>query len=79
MFKTWMLRSYLFDYGDAYIVVKETINLLTAAANVNDKVEKNIAFKNNAPFRSWISKINSTLIENAEDLDIVMSMHNLIK
>ena len=74
-----MLRSYLFDYGDAYIVVKETINLLTAAANVNDKVEKNIAFKNNAPFRSWISKINSTLIENAEDLDIVMSMHNLIK
>ena len=74
-----MLRSYLFDYGDAYIVVKETINLLTAAANVNDKVEKNIAFKNNAPFRSWISKINSTLIENAEDLDIFMSMHNLIK
>ena len=74
-----MLRSYLCDYGDAYIVVKETINLLTAAANVNDKVEKNIAFKNNAPFRSWISKFNSTLIENAEDLDIVMSMHNLIK
>ena len=29
-------------------------------------------FKNNAPFRSCISEINNTLIDNAEDLDIVM-------
>ena len=36
-------------------------------------------FKNNAPFRSCISKINSTLIDNAEDLDIVMPMYNLLK
>ena len=31
--------------------------------------EKNNAFKNSALFRSGISKINSTLIDNAEDLD----------
>ena len=36
-------------------------------------------FKNNAPFRSCISKTNSTLIDNAEDLDIVISMDNLLE
>ena len=36
-----------------------------------------LAFKNNAPFISCISKINDVLIENAEDLDIAMSMKNL--
>ena len=36
-----------------------------------------MAFKNNAPFVSCISKINNTLIDNAEDLDIVMLMYNL--
>ena len=61
-FKTYMLRSNLWDYSDAYIVMKETIYLLGAAANENDKVEKNVAFQNNDPFTSWISKINSALI-----------------
>ena len=41
--------------------------------------EKHVVFKNKAPFRSCISKINSTLIYNAEDLDIVMPMYNLLK
>ena len=40
---------------------------------------KKIAFKNNGPFVSCISKINNTLIGNAEDLDIVMPMYNLIE
>ena len=38
-----------------------------------------LAFENNAPFTSCISKINGALIENAEDLDIVMPMYNLIE
>ena len=75
-FETSMLRSDLCDYSDAYIVVKGTIDLLTAAANENDKVQKNTVFKNNAPFRSCISKNNSTLIDNAEGLDIVMPVYN---
>ena len=49
------------------------------AAYEKNKAEKNVAFKNNVPFRSYISKINSTLIENAEDLDIVMLMYNLLE
>ena len=35
--------------------------------------------KNNGLFISCISKINNTLTDNAEDLDIVMSMYNLLE
>ena len=35
--------------------------------------------KNNAPFISCITKINGELVENAEDLDVVMPMYNLIE
>ena len=35
--------------------------------------------KNNAPFISCISKINNELIEDAEDLDIVMPMYNILE
>ena len=78
-FKTSTLRSDFCDYNDGYIVVKETIDLLAAVANENGKAEKNVAFEDNAPFRSCISKINSTLIDNAEDLDVVMPMYNLFE
>ena len=43
------------------------------------KLKKDVAFKTNAPFRSCISKINSTLTDNAEDLDIVMLIYNLLE
>ena len=49
-----MLRSDLCDYSDAYIVVKGEMDFLAAAANEYDKAEKNVAFKNNAPFTSCI-------------------------
>ena len=74
-----MLRSDLCEYSNAYIVVKEIIDLLAAAANENDQAEKIVAFKDNAPLRSRISKINSTLRDNAEDLDIEMQMYNLLE
>ena len=51
-FNTSILRSDFCDYSYAHIVVKGTIDLLAAAAaNENDKVWKDITFKNNAPFR----------------------------
>ena len=52
-----MLRSNLCDYADVPIVVKDTEDLSAAAANENDKAETEVAFKNNAPFMSCISKI----------------------
>ena len=45
----------------------------------NNAYDKKLAFKNNAPFISCITKINNTLIDNAEDLDIVMPVYNLIE
>ena len=35
--------------------------------------------KNNAQFIKCISKINNVLVDNAEDLDIVMPIYNLIE
>ena len=69
-----MLRSDLCDFSNAYIVVKGTI---TVTNLINGAYDKKLAFKNNAPFVSCISKINNILIDNAEDLDIVMLMYNL--
>ena len=43
--KTSMLRSYLCDNSDAYIVVNGTIDLLAAAANENDKPEEMLHLK----------------------------------
>ena len=71
-----MLRSDLCDYSDAYIVVKGDI---TVTDPNNNAYDKKLAFENNAPFISCILKINSTLIDNAEYLDIVMPMSNLIE
>ena len=71
-----MLRSDLCDYSDPYIVVKEKIIVTNPD---NDAYDKNVIFKNNAPFTGSISKINNTLTDNAEDLDVVMAMYNLIE
>ena len=72
-----MLHSNLCDYSDAYIVVKGII--IVTGANNRDRKNRSLAFKNNAPFISCISKINNVLIDNAEDLDVVMLIYNLIE
>ena len=79
-FKTSMLRSDLCDYSDAYIVVKGDITLTkTNGRGIIDIRNRFLAFKNNAPFTNCISKINNVLIDNAEDLDVVMPMYNLME
>ena len=72
-----MLRSDLCDYSDAYIFVKGIITI--EGDDDNKKRDKKLSFKNNASCRSCISKINNTFIDNAEDLDIVMTMYNLLE
>ena len=75
-----MLRSDLCDYSDAYIVVKGDIVLTKAIGRRPVDIRNRfLAFKNNAPFTNYISKINNVLIDNAEDLDIVMPMYNLLE
>ena len=73
--KTSMLRSDFCDLSDAYILVKGTI---TVTESDNAKRNKEVTFKNNAPFINCISKINGVKIDNAEDLDVVMPMYNLL-
>ena len=76
-----MLRSGLCDYSDSYIVVKGkiTVSATDGANNISDKKNRPLAFKNNAPFISCILKLNGVLIENAEDLDTVMPIYNLLE
>ena len=80
-FKTAMLKSCLYDYSDAYILVKGTITVddTSAAGAAANNTNKKVTFKNCAPFTNWISKINNTQIDNAKDIDIVMPMYNLIE
>ena len=75
-----MLRLHLCDYSDAYIVVKGDIILKKRnIRNIIGIRNRFLAFKNNAPFTNCISKINNVLIENAEGLDIVMPLYNLLE
>ena len=48
-------------------------------ANDNGFGEKKLIFKNNAPFINCISKTNGIKIDNAEYLDVVMPMYNLLE
>ena len=75
--KTSMLRSDLCDFNDVYIVVKGDIAL--QGDNDANKRNKILAFKNNSPFINGISKINGVKIDNAEDLDFVIPMDNLLE
>ena len=80
-FKTFMLKSSLRDYSDAYILVKGTITVDNTAAAVfaANNNNKKVIFKKCAPFIKCISEINNTNLDDAKDLDIVMPMFNLIE
>ena len=77
-FKTSMLRSDLCDYSEAYVWVKGNVNAIDSSSYRNT-IQKSFDFKNNVPFLSCISKINGEQVENAEDLDVVMPMYNLLE
>ena len=76
-----MLRSDLCDYSDAYILIKGTIKVAGNHPRENRQNRQNRPFilKNNAPFVSCITRINGKLIEDADDLDVVMPMYNLLE
>ena len=80
-----MLQSGLCDYNDAYIVVKGSITITGKSANTNDankrtdKRDEGVMFINFVPFHKCISKINNAKVDDAKDLDRMMSMYNLIE
>ena len=80
-FKTAMLSPSLCDYSDAYILLKGNIsgNNNAAAGDAANNINKKVIFKNCASSTNCISKINDDQVDNAEYIDIVMPMYNLIK
>ena len=72
-FETKVIKPNLCDYSDAYILVTRDIKVADVAANTN------VAFKNCAPFTRCVTHINDEHVETAENLDIIMSMYNLIE
>ena len=82
-FKTTMLRSNLCDNADAYILVKEIITITRAGnddvAKRLDERNKGVIFEKSAPFTKCISRIYNKDIDTNQDIDIVMSMYNLIE
>ena len=82
-FKTTMLRSNLCDYADAYMLVIGTVTITgseddDAAKRLYER-KKGIIFIICAPFTKYRSRINDTDINHAQDIDIVMPIHNLIE
>ena len=78
-----MIILNLCDYTDAYIFVSGTLTI-TGAANDDDakradERNKGVIFKNCAPVINCISNTNNTQIDNAEYIDAVVPMYNLIE
>ena len=76
-FKTPQITDDLCDFNDAYIVVTSKSTVTNPGNNLNEYNRK-ISLKNSAPFFNCILKINNQLIQDAQDLDIVMPMFNLL-
>ena len=53
--------------------------IITATNPNNDAYDKKLALKNNAPFISCVLKVNGVFIDRGDDLDVVMSMYNLLE
>ena len=72
-YDTRVLKPNLCDYAEAYILVDGTIRA-TNAVNAT-----RLALKNCAPFTKCNLEINDEHVDTAKNLDIVMTMYNLIE
>ena len=73
-FKTKMLTSDLCNYSNAHIFVKGRISI--RGNNDAKKRNKKLTFKNKDRF---ISSINTLIDNTEEDIDVVVSMYNLLE
>ena len=76
-FKTNQLRNDLCDFNDAYIIVTGKITAINPG-NDDNVYNRKVSLKNSAPIFNCTLKTNSQLVEDAQDLDIVIPMHNLL-
>ena len=82
-FKTTNSKSSLCDYSDAYILASEVITVpgrgADQATKQEDERNKGLLFKSCTLFTDCINKINNAQIDNPKDLDVDMSMCNLVE
>ena len=71
-FKATMLKSSLYDYSDAYILVKGRITIPEAGddaeARKSDERDKGVIFQSCAPLINWKSEINNIEKDNVKIL-----------
>ena len=72
VYDTEALKSNPCDINNVYILVTGDITVTAAAIT-------QAAFKNCIQFTKCITKINGTTIDDAESLDLIMSMYKLIE
>ena len=72
-FEVNVIKSNLSDYSDTYILVTGNITATGGDANTG------VVFKNCFPFTKCITHINNEHVDNADNLDIIMPMYNLIE
>ena len=76
-----MIKSNLCDFSDAYMHVKGTRQVTNTAAQgaAPNNRNKGVTFKNCAPFIDCVSLINNKQVDDANDIDVVMPMYNLLE
>ena len=68
-----VVKPYLYDYADAYILVTGNITVIGGDANTK------AAFKNCHPFIKGKIHLNDTHVDESGNLDLIMNMYNLIE
>ena len=71
-FSTDVVKPFLVDYSDAYVLVTGDIKIVSA----NDATK--VALKSCPPFTRALIKLNDQHVENAYHLDLAMNLNNLI-
>ena len=67
------MQSNIFYYNDDYILVRGDITI------IGRNFAAEVTFKNCAPFIEFITKVDGTATGDAEDLDLIMPMYNLLE
>ena len=70
---TEVIKVFLCDYADAYILVTGDITV------VGGGVDTKVAFKNCHPFVKSEIRLNDERVESADNLDLIMNIYNLIE
>ena len=72
-FETKVMKKFLCDYSDAYILITGNIKVADVGADTN------VAVKNCVTFTNCVTHVNDEHVKTAENLDIILPMYNLIE